>query len=53
MNRAAGVACCGIFVLYVGATPAAADVWNKAWPVSVAAQIAVNSDEGNTKIVKR
>ena len=52
MNRAARVACCGILVVYVAATPGAADVWNKA-PVSGAAQIAVNSDEGNTKIVKR
>jgi hypothetical protein len=53
MDRAAGVACCGIFVVYVDATAAAADVWNKASPVSGAAQIAVNADEGNTNVVKR
>jgi hypothetical protein len=50
MRRGLGIALFGVVALCVTAVPAAADVWNKAWPVTGAAQIVLNADDGNIQV---
>ncbi len=50
MRRRALFALSAFFILCVAALPAAADVWTKTWPVTAAAQVSVNADDGNIRV---
>jgi len=50
MRRRAQFVLVALFTLCVMALPAAADVWNKTWPVTGAAQVRVYTDDGNIRV---
>lgn len=50
MHRRTAVFILALLALSFAAAPARADVWNKAWNVNGAAQVAVKADDGNIRI---